>query len=80
MLLEERERDDRDQQLKATIDSSTIEELRVELETLNKKADIVNSETDEGIRTNNALKKMVDVKNKEIDQLTKENAMMISRN
>lgn len=62
------------------MDSSTIEELRLELETLNRKADLVNSETEEGMKTNNALNKMVDVKSKEIEQLRKENALLLSRN
>ena len=47
---------------------------------MNKKADLVNSETEEGIKTNHALKKMAEVKNKEIEQLKKQNAMLVSRN
>ena len=47
---------------------------------MNRKADLVNSETEEGIKTNHALKKMAEVKTKEIEQLKKQNAMLVSRN
>ena len=64
LLIEERERDERDQSMKTAINSSLIQDLKLDVETMNKKADLVNSETEEGVKTNNALNKMTEVKNK----------------